>query len=688
MESAMNTSNTMGKTAGIIVVLAIGAIVSYRGIVNNEFVNYDDAVYITKNAVVLNGLSWDGFTWAFTTTCASNWHPLTWLSHMLDVQLFGLGPAGHHFTNLFLHILATLLLFGFLFYTTGLLWPSAFVAALFALHPLHVESVAWAAERKDVLSAVLGFAAIWSYAYYARCPGIKRYVSVMILFALGLMAKPMLVTLPLVLLLFDYWPLERLAITKRCMVKLVVEKMPLLAMASASAIITLIAQQAAIGGFNRISLPIRMANAIMSYCVYIWQSFLPIKLAVTYPYVLHPNPVIVGVCALLLIIITVTIIGVGRQKKYLLTGWLWYMVTLVPVIGLVQVGSQAHADRYTYIPLIGIFVIVAWGLKAMIDRLDSGKKAVAIIASVAVLPAAGWLTGKQVGYWKNDFTLFSHAAAVTKDNCTAYNNLGYFFERAGRKDDALASYQKALELYPDYAYAHYNLGLLHSDRGRTDEAAAHFHKALECNPDYAKAHFNLGLLLAKTGRTDDALAHYRKAVEIDPDYGDAHYNLALLLTDMRLTDEAVAHYRKALDLDPNRAEAHNNLGVLLSGMGKTDEAFREFRKALEMKPNYGDAHFNLGFLLLDIGRRGEAIDHFQMALAMTPDAIGNLRDIALTFVQHGQLNDATFVLERALVLAKSAGDETQAEAIAQSLAKLHETAGTQKSMYSRQDSRK
>jgi protein O-mannosyl-transferase len=384
------------------------------------------------------------------------------------------------------------------------------------------------------------------------------------------------------------------------------------------------------------------------------QAFWPIKLAVVYPYVLHPNPVIVAVCALLLISITVTTIAVGRQKKYLLTGWLWYMVTLVPVIGIVQVGSQTHADRYTYMPCIGIFIMVAWGLKAVIDRIASRKKVAAEIALVAALVTLCWLTWKQVGYWKNDFTLFSHALAVTKGNYTAYNNLGYFFERAGRRNDAKAYYQKALELYPNYAYAHYNLGLLLTDMGRTDEAMAHFQKALECNPDYAKAHNNLGLLLAKMGRTDEALVHYRKAFECNPNRAEAHNILGALLDMMGRNDEALDHYRKALECNPNYDEAHNNLGLRLAKMGRTDEALDHFLKALAINPNNGDAQYNLGALLDMMGRTAEAF----------------------TLVQKGQLIDAASALKRALVLAKSAGNEARAKTIAQSLAKLHEAVGT------------
>jgi len=600
--------------AGIIALLIIVTMASYSGTVKNGFVNYDDAVYITKNAAVLKGLSFDGFRWAFTSTYASNWHPLTWLSHMVDIQLFRLNPIGHHLTNLVFHVISVLLLFGFLRSMTAGLWTCAFVAALFALHPLHVESVAWAAERKDVLCAVFGFATFWAYAYYTHHPGIKRYLLVMTLFALGLMTKPMLVTLPLVLLLLDYWPLERLAINRQCIFKLAAEKALLLAMTMGSAIITVIAQKPAIGGFDRIGLPIRTANAIVSYCIYLRQLFWPTKLAAIYPYRAHPNPVAVTMCALLLITITIMVLRAGRRRKYLLTGWLWYIVTLVPVIGIVQVGSQAHADRYTYIPSIGIFMIVSWGLKAIIGRMEIDKKLLTEIAPVALVAALCVLTWKQVGCWKNDGTLFSHAIAVTKGNYIAYNNLGYFFERSGRRDDAMAYYQKALNFCPDYAYAHYNLGLLLTDMGRTDEAIVHYRKALEIDPGYTKVHDNLGLLLARLGRTDEALAHFRRAFELNPDHAKAHSNLGALLEMMGRTDEASDHYRKALELDPDLDEAHNNLGLRLAKTGRNEEALDHFLKALTINPNNGDTHYNISVLLEKMGRTDEALDHYRKAL--------------------------------------------------------------------------
>ncbi|MGB7570046.1 MAG: tetratricopeptide repeat protein [Chitinivibrionales bacterium] len=506
---------------GVALLLAITTAVVYSGVFSSEFVNYDDDVYVTTNIHLRQGLSWEGVRWAFTTVYASNWHPLTWLSHMLDVQLFGLNPAGHHFTSLLFHVLATLLLFGFLRYATGKIWLSAFVAALFALHPMHVESVAWVAERKDVLSAVFWFAALWAYAFYTRRPGIGRYGTVAVLFALGLMAKPMLVTLPLVLLLLDYWPLERLEMNRRCFVRLVAEKLPLFVLSIASATITIISQREAIAGFNRFNIMTRVSNAVVSYCIYIRQAIWPEELAVFYPYPQHLFPVKTVACALLLIAITAAVVRIGsRRKKYLVMGWFWFLLTLAPVIGIMQIGSQAHADRYTYIPFIGIFIIISWGLETIVDRLETNKKLIAKIVVVALILAMIGITREQVGYWKNGFTLFSHAIAVTKNNYVAYNNLGTFLNRTGQTSDAMAYYQKALSINPAYGDAHYNLAIILRHLGRMDEAIAHYRKALEINPNRLETINNLAVAYLLNNQVTDAMPLLQKALSLAKTAGD------------------------------------------------------------------------------------------------------------------------------------------------------------------------
>jgi Tfp pilus assembly protein PilF len=544
--TAKGSAKLKWQKGKISVLLAIITVIAYSGIFSNDFINYDDNRYVIKNIHVQQGLSCNGIVWAFTAFYECNWHPITWLSHMLDVQLFGLNPAGHHFTNLLLHILATLLLFGFLSYATGRLWVCALVTALFALHPVHVESVAWVAERKDVLSAVFWFASLWAYSYYARRPAIGRYMLVLFLYALGLLAKPMLVSLPLVLLLLDYWPLNRL--TKNCSIaRLFVEKLPLFIIAGVSSIITIIAQHQAVGDLVNFSLTARISNAIVSYCVYMGQLFWPIKLSIYYPYT-FTNAINITIYALLLITITVIIVWMCRGKIYLLSGWLWYIVTLIPVIGIVQVGGQAHADRYTYIPFVGLFIIISWGLNDIAAFWGRRNKTFLTIASIAILLALATQTWKQVGYWKNDLTLFSHADAVTKNNVLAYRKLCDYFDKTGRTEDAVAQYKKLLEICPDNDTAHFRLGCLLSQAGRNDEAITHLKMALNINPNHAEAHYNLGNILLHAGRTEEAIVHYKKGLKINPDKIEALCNLAGAYYKVNQLTEAVPLMQKALSL--------------------------------------------------------------------------------------------------------------------------------------------
>ncbi len=451
----------LGKTKGhlfmLVFLLELITIIVYSGTLKSDFVYYDDESYITTNEHVLHGLTLNDVKWAFSAVGYSdNWHPLTWISHMLDVQLFGLNPSGHHLTNLIFHILATLLLFGFLQYATGKGRLAAFIAGLFALHPMHVESVAWVAERKDVLSAVFGFATLWAYVYYVRKPDIKKYALVLVLFCLGLLSKPMLVTLPFVLLLLDFWPLERLTINMRTIGRLVIEKLPLFVLAAASSIITIIAQHSAIANIDRYGFSTRISNAIISYGVYVGQLFWPAKLSVIYPFT-KPDSFKVIVCALLLIAISTAAIWLGRKKKYLITGWLWFLGTLVPVIGILQVGSQAHADRYTYIPYIGLFIMIAWGLNALAEKMISKNKVVLNTILSIIFLIMTIKTWEQIGYWKNGTTLFSHTNEVTQGSEIAYYILGNIMLESGRTDEAIANYQKALKINPNKRNALSNL---------------------------------------------------------------------------------------------------------------------------------------------------------------------------------------------------------------------------------------
>jgi len=466
------------ETFFIICILSVVTFFIYCGVLTSDFAYYDDEVYVTDNTHVNQGLTWEGFKWAFTSVGYSdNWHPLTWLSHMFDVRLFGLNPTGHHLTNLLLHISATLLLFGFFYYLTGEKWLSAIIAALFAWHPLHVESVAWIAERKDVLSAVLGILALWTYAYYARKPTIKKYLSVIFLFALGLLTKPMLVTLPFVMLLFDFWPLQRLVSDKKKCVWPIIEKIPFFVLVVASATITIIAQKNALGTFTTYALSTRISNAIVSYCVYLGQVVWPGNLAVLYPYN-RVNSTIVIFCFILFCIITLSVLLVGRRKKYLITGWFWYIGTLIPVIGLIQVGSQAHADRYTYIPYIGLFLMIVLGLNEIKAKFPDKIKVSAKFGLIIICFAMLIKTRAQVGYWKNGVVLLSHTIAITKNNERAHYNLGNLMQQEGRTEEAITQYTESLKINPNKINALANLAGIYFQMKQYEKAKSLLERAI------------------------------------------------------------------------------------------------------------------------------------------------------------------------------------------------------------------
>jgi tetratricopeptide (TPR) repeat protein len=572
------------RTFLICVSLTIAILAVFWQVQNNGFVNFDDGKYVTENRHVQEGLSWDGFVWALTTTHANFWHPLTWLSHMLDCQLYGLNPGGHHFTNLLLHIANTLLLFLILQRMTGAMWQSAFVAALFALHPLHVESVAWASERKDVLSTLFWILTIGAYVRYVEHPGLNRYLLVFLSFVLGLMAKPMLVTLPFVLLLLDYWPFGRLQLKASAnathvqiqkpsntnyhserVIRLLVEKVPLLVFAAASSIPAFLAQQH--GGATKslalFPLEGRVANALLSYLIYIGKMIWPQNLTVFYP---HPGSTVptwkVALAGLLLLSVTVWVIRTAKAHPYLLVGWLWYLGTLVPVIGLVQVGDHAMADRYTYVPLIGLFIMLAWGLPHVAARWPRRK--IVFVTSTAgflsILMVYSWF---QVRHWKNSVTLFEHALRVTNNNPLAHTDLGVALAGQGKLVQAIWHYSEALRIKPDYLEARINLGGALARQGRLDEAIDHYLEALRIKPDFADAHYNLGNALTRHGKPDDAIAHYLEALRIQPDDAEAYNNLGIALAKQQRMAEAIACFQQALRVKPDFANARHNMEVAL-----------------------------------------------------------------------------------------------------------------------------
>ena len=539
--------------------LVVLTLAGFAGVVDNQFVAYDDGVYVAANPHVRDGLTAGSVAWAFAATENSNWHPVTWISHMLDVQLFGFDAGKHHRTSLLLHAANVVLLFLLLAHITGALWRPALAAALFAVHPLHVESVAWVAERKDVLSTSFWLLTTGAWLRWLDSRTVARYAAVLALFALGLMAKPMLVTLPFTLLLLDFWPLERTGARG-----LLNEKAPLFAMAALSCAATVAAQRAggALQSLERFSFTERLANAIVSYAAYLGKAVWPVSLAVFYP---HPHlglgaPVVLAAAAGL-VAVTALALRSARSVPYAAFGWLWYLGTLVPVIGLVQVGEQGMADRYTYVPLIGIFVAFAWGAGALAERSRSSRPVVAAAAAGAIA-ACFVVTTAQVRTWKNTETLFTHALAVTKDNWTAHNNLGGLLSDQGRLVAAVGHFQEVVRIRPEFAEGHYNLALALDRSKRPEEAIAQYLDALRLNPGYAAAHYNVANALLHTGRLPEAIEHYEASLRLHPVDAAAHNNLAIALNRSGRRDEAIAHYREALRIDPGFTAAAENLKVL------------------------------------------------------------------------------------------------------------------------------
>ena len=624
--------------------LVMATLVVYWQVRSNGFVIIDDDVYVTDNPYVQGGVTLKGLVWALTTRHASYWHPLTWLSHMLDCEIYGLNPAGHHLTNLLFHILNTLLLFLVLKQMTGALWKTSFVAALFALHPLHVESVAWVAERKDVLSAFFWILTMWTYFHYIQRPRLDRYLSVLLSFVLGLLSKPMLVTLPFVLLLLDYWPLGRFqfggskgnrkSYTRKSMNpsgqkssvrSLVLEKIPFFALAAVSSFLTFFVAQSggAIGSTELYPLDIRLANALVSYASYIGKMIWPHHLAVIYPYPeTFPMWQVVG-AGLLLVCISILVIRFARRYPYLAVGWLWYLGTLVPVIGLVQVGVQAMADRFTYIPLIGLFIMIAMGVPDILGKWHY-QRIVLVISVGLVLSTFMVATRLQIKHWRNSITLFEHTLEVTSNNFLVHNNLGVVLASQGRNEEAIVHYNEALRIDPYYARAHSNLGLALARQGRNEEAINHYAQALRLAPNDAEVHNNLGVVLVRLGKIEVALPHFAEALRIKPDYAEVYFNLGNSLSEQGRIEEAIAYYIKGLWIKPDFAGIHYNLGNALVHQGRVREAIDHYTKALQIKPDFAEGHFNLGLAYLMVGNRMSALEEYKFLKNVNPNLANNL----------------------------------------------------------------
>jgi protein O-mannosyl-transferase len=684
--------------ANLVVCLLLAAVtaIAYFGVSHHQFVNYDDNCYVTDNRHVQAGVTWAGLEWAFCRLQGEHtyWHPLTWVSHMVDCELFGLKPAGHHLVSLFFHMLNTVIVFLVFQRMTKAFWRCAVLAALFALHPLQVDSVAWVAERKNLLSACFWLLTIWAYVRYAEVQNgasasslqppatgnthraARYYLLSVFFFALGLMCKPVLVTLPFVLLLLDYWPLQRLRpaslkTTAPALVRLVWEKAPLFLLAGVSSLITIAAHRnlGALGDVSQAPLSLRAANACVSYVRYIGKTIFPAKLAVLYPYPTAWPGWEVALCGLLLIAISGLALRMVRSRPYLFVGWCWFLGVLVPFIGLIQAGEQAMADRYMYVPIIGLLLLVVWGLDALLDCWPRKPRWLAGAATV-VLGGCLVCTVIQLRHWQDSEKLFRHAIEVTSGNYNAYDGLGSALDASGRGEEALACYAESVRLQPRYPEGQYNLGTALLKRGRLDEAVQHLAAAVKNNPAFAHAYINLGKALIEQGKPDEAAVHLAKAVRLTSVDPEAQYNLGTVLVMQAKADEAIACFSEALRLNPNYGDAHLNLGVTLMRQGKPDQGAAHLAAAVKLKPDDPQVHYNLGLALLELNRPREAADRFAEALRLNPDAPGPHYHLALALERQDQPQEALPHARKARDLALAKG-QTALAAKAEELLTRH-----------------
>jgi tetratricopeptide (TPR) repeat protein len=656
-----------GRVAWMAAVALVAATVwVYLPVRGYPFIGFDDPGYVTENPNVKGGLSTAAVWWALTTGHMANWHPLTWISHEIDVQLFGLNAGAHHLVNLGLHVANTLLLFVLLTRTTRAIGRSALVAALFALHPMHVESVAWVAERKDVLSTFFWLLTMWAYVSWVREPRAWRYGLLLLWFALGLASKPMRVTLPCALLLVDVWPLRRVVVgetPRRAWLGLVTEKLPLFGLAAASSVVTYVAQRraGAMQSFEALSLPIRIVNAILAYGTYLKKLAVPSELGLLYPYQRY-LPVLTAL-AVLVVLAVASVVSVRsmRTRPYLATGWFWFLGTLVPVIGIVQVGKQPMADRYTYVPSIGLFIAVVWGVSEL-QRLNVPRQAL-VAASVLAVALYTWAARRQVEYWHSGVELWEHTIAVTEDNYLAHNNLGFDLARSGRPLEAIPHYDEAIRLSPRLAGVRSNAALALLALGRTDEAITRFEDELRLTPENYLVRANLGFALSRQGRLEEAIKQLTEAIRLKSDYTEAHNALGLALARTNDLEGAKVHYRESLRLKPDFAEAHNNLGAALASEGNLDDAVVQFTEAIRLKPDYVDAHNNLGVALSTQGKYDAAVMQFRDALRIDANYAKARYGLGLALQRQGRIADAA--AEFATVLRIHPADDDARRALEQ-----------------------
>ena len=643
----------------ICLLLTLVTLLVYQPLLKSQFLVYDDPDYVTANPHVLTGLSWQNLQWAFVTDHADNWHPLTWISHMLDCQLFGVNAPAQHLVNVLLHIASTLLLFLWLQRITAAKWRSALVAGLFALHPLHVQSVAWIAERKDVLSTLFWMLTLWSYSRYAKREGGIHYFFALLFFALGLMAKPMLVTLPCVLLLIDYWPLKRFVETKTS--RLILEKIPFFILSAAVSAITLAVQKKhAMASLGAFPLPLRLENTATAYMAYLGKTVCPLNLAVIYPYDLHPALPQVIIAALSLVLISGYIVFLRLQRPYLLTGWLWFLGTLLPVIGIIQVGDQAMADRYAYIPSIGLFIIIAWGSADMANTLKIPVAPRATGATL-VLAICASITCMQLPYWHDSIALFEHAISCTTGNNIAQDLLGKAFADQQQHDQAIEHYNAALQIQPSDPKTWNNLGISLLAVGRLDEAIRACQEALRLNPNFEDARNNLAVALNQAGRSDEAIKQFSEAVQLDPGNANTHYNLGNLYMNIGSLDEALAQFTEALRLQPAFAEAHCSIAIIQLSKGKVSDAIQHYTTALQLQPDNLQAMNALAWIYAtsadtDFRNDTQAVALAEQACRITgPNEAGPLDILAAAYANAGRFPEAIKTATQALQMADASG---------------------------------
>ena len=658
----MNRKSDTKKTILICLILVLATAGVYYQVYRFSFVNYDDPEYVMQNINIQNGVTMAMVKWAFTTGYACFWHPMTWISHALDCQIFGSKPGGHHLTNLIFHIANTLLIFYVLVIMTGATWKSAFVAGLFALHPLHVESVAWISERKDVLSTFFWLLTMWAYVRYVRSPAqaaIKNYLLFLLFFSLGMMSKPMLVTLPFLMLLLDYWPLNRFtaehaetAEKKNIIKKLIVEKIPLFAIAAVLSVVAYIVQKQGMGiprdgaGFV---LPVRIANALISYLQYIIKMFWPANLAMFYP---HPGQNVsffyAAISACFLISISIMVICFSKNHRYLFTGWFWYIGTLVPVIGIIQVGEHAMADRYSYITLTGLFIIIAWGAPELLERLRY-RNIILWSSSLLILLILAVCAQIQTGYWKNTEILCEHALKVTRNNHKAHFCITMPLLSQERYEEVISHCREAIRIKPDCWEAYNNMAIALYKTGKIDEAIACDEYIVLKRPHDFISRGNLAGLLMGVGRYDEAITQCRIALE-DKDIITTRKILGNSLLKIAKYPEAAEEFRRVLASAPDDPNIMNKYGSALVHSGKFDDAISLSEKSIKIAPQLSEGYLNMGFAFIGKGRFAEAVQEYEKALAITPENAIAHSEAGVAYFKLGKLDDAIGHFKQALLI--------------------------------------